>query len=163
MTFVVFYSFALFRGRSVNIKNIMLFLYVSDESASGRISGRYTTVGERTLIPLLTMNLQPVHKITSLIRLLLYIFIDIPFLLHYIYFPETVFSLCLAHRDVHIEIKLRGTLRWTVSLFPSLLPSLIPRPLSISTLSFYLFLISCSIHLPLPFSLFPRHKYDRST
>ncbi|KYN11531.1 hypothetical protein ALC60_08248 [Trachymyrmex zeteki] len=55
------------------------------------------------------MNLQAVHKTTSLIRLLLYIFISISFSPTLIYFPETVFSLCLAHRDVHIEIKLRGT------------------------------------------------------
>lgn len=154
MPFVVFHSFAFFHECPVKIKNTTSLWYVSDESASGRVSGRHTTMGERTLIPLLTMNLQPVYKITSLIRLLLYIFINIPFLLYYIYFPETVFSLCLAHRDVHIEIKLRGMLRWTVSLFPSLLSSLphsLPLPplslsLPTSTLSFSFFL---SFFLPL--------------
>lgn len=152
MPFVVFHSFAFFHECPVKIKNTTSLWYVSDESASGRVSGRHTTMGERTLIPLLTMNLQPVYKITSLIRLLLYIFINIPFLLYYIYFPETVFSLCLAHRDVHIEIKLRGMLRWTVSLsFPLFFPpSLIPCPLSLS-ISISLFLFLC---LPL-LSLFP--------
>jgi len=61
-----------FSARNANklTDNLIAFQYVSDESTSGRISGRHTTMGERTLIPsLLTMNLQAVHKITSLIRL----------------------------------------------------------------------------------------------
>lgn len=74
----------LFLANDTLVNDIIAFRYVSDESASGRISGRHTTMGEGTLIPsLLTMNLQSVHKITSLIRLLLYIYIHrYLFLLH---------------------------------------------------------------------------------
>lgn len=73
-----FHFFSVRNAKSTN--TTIAFRYVSDESASGRISGRHITMGERTLIPsLLTMNLQAVHKTTSLIRLLLYIFIDIFF------------------------------------------------------------------------------------